>query len=211
MIDFLPLIKIAPIFLVALALPGPDFFMISSLSLSRGRMAGVQAACGIAAGNFIWSTLSVCGLSMLFATWGDLLIIVRLCGGAYLLYMGYRLWKSSFEQAAGADVEGQAVKARHTRHPFVIGTLTNLTNPKAIAFFSSVFALILPPAATVATQLAILGEIALLSALWFGFVSYCLSAPAMRKAYMRWNRWIDRVAGTLMALFGIRLLTSLRN
>ena len=94
------------------------------------------------------------------------------------------------------------------KNPFVVGLLTNLTNPKAMAFFTSIFTLIIPPDAGRETYAAIIVLIAAMSILWFGIVTLGLSTPVMRKLYLRGSRWIDRVAGTFLAFFGLRLLLS---
>jgi threonine/homoserine/homoserine lactone efflux protein len=113
--------------------------------------------------------------------------------------------KSSFNGQASTVSTGKA------KNPFLVGFLTNLTNPKALAFFTSIFALTLPTGATVETQGAIIVQMGIMPVIWFGIVSFGLSAPATRKLYLRWSQWIDRVTGTFLALFGLRLLFSGRN
>lgn len=209
-IDVIPLLKIAPIFAVALASPGPDFMLISSVALSRGRVAGLQASVGIAFGALVWVVLCMFGLGFVFAKVHGLMTAVRLCGGLYLVYLGYQLWKASLKPRMDKE-EMSAAEIRKQRNPFVVGFLTNITNPKAMAFFTSIFAITLPQEASLATQGAIVVMMGILPVLWFGFVSFCLSAPTMRKVYVRGSRWIDRVAGTFLAFFGARLLLSFRN
>jgi threonine efflux protein len=209
MMDVMPALKIAPIFLIALISPGPDFFLISSMALSRGRPAGVLASFGIAAGTTLWALLCMFGLGLIFAKMQGLVVAIRLCGGVYLLYLGYQLWKASFH-AAPVEAAPPLPHGKR-RNPFTVGLATNVTNPKALAFFTSIFAFALPQGASLATQGAIVALVAVLAAGWFSLVSFCLSTPAMRKVYMRWSRWIDRVAGTFLAFFGVRLLASFRN
>ncbi len=210
MIDWMPILKIAPIFAVALASPGPDFMMISSLALSRGRMAGVQASVGIALGSLAWIILCVFGLGLVFVKLHGLMIAVRVCGGIYLLYLGYQLWKASLVQPSITETPEPA-SAQKQRNPFLMGFMTNMTNPKALAFFTSIFAVALPQQPSASTEVVIVAMMGILPVAWFSFVSFCLSAPAMRKVYIRWSKWVDRVAGTFMAFFGARLLSSFRN
>jgi threonine efflux protein len=210
MIDFAPILKIIPIFAVALIVPGPDFMMISSVALSRGRLAGFLASCGIAAGNVTYTILSLFGLSIIFMHMHWLVMIVRVCGACYLLYLGFLLWKSSLK---APTVQSNVVDPlqRRNKNPFIVGLLTNLTNPKAMAFFTSIFTLILPAEASHETYAATIVLIAVMSVLWFGFVTLGLSTPAMRRHYLRWSRWIDRVAGSFLGLFGLGLLFSGRD
>ena len=183
--------------------------MISSVALSRGRMAGVMAACGIAVGVLVFVTLCMFGLGLVFAKMQWLMMAIKLCGGAYLIYLGYQLWKASLQPQTDSDMP--VLSEKKQRHPFVLGFLTNMTNPKALAFFTSIFAVALPQDASFETQAASVTMMGVMPVLWFGFVSFCLSTPAMRKVYMRCSRWIDRVAGTFLAFFGARLLMSFKN
>lgn len=209
MIDLDPVLKVVPIAAAGMIVPGPDFMMITSMALSRGRRAGLLAALGIAAGVLVYTVLCTFGLGMVFAKMQWLIMVVRLCGGAYLVYLGVQLWRSSFK-APVAELN-QRSPLNKQRNPFLVGLLTNMTNPKALAFFTSVFALTLPPNANGETQAAIIFITSTMPILWFGFVTFGLSTLAMRKVYLRASRWIDRVSGTFLALFGLRLMFSRNN
>jgi threonine efflux protein len=206
MIDILPILKILPVAAIAMMAPGPDFFLITSIALSRGRMAGILAAAGIATGVVIWSGLGVFGLSVILDQMLWMVSCVRIVGGIYLVYLGTQLWRASF--SARPDETPQTTLPNRKRNPFVIGFVTNITNPKAMAFFTSIFALALTPDTNRATQTAIVGIVSIMPFIWFSFMTLALSMPVMRKAYMRWSKWIDRVAGTFLAFFGLRLLWS---
>ena len=208
MIDAAPILKIAPIFAVALISPGPDFMMISSMALSRGRMAGILAAMGIAAGVIVYTVLCLFGLGVIFASTQWLVMAVRIFGGLYLVYLGFQLWRDSL---AKSNTRPKPPKLGDKRNPFAVGFLTNMTNPKAMAFFSSIFALTMTPDVTLATEGAVIGVMVLMTMAWFSFVTFGLSTPAMRKVYVRWGHWIARAAGTFLGLFGLKLLYSVRN
>ncbi|MDP9127441.1 MAG: LysE family transporter [Pseudomonadota bacterium] len=208
MIDLAPVLKVMPLFTVALIAPGPDFMLISTLALARGRLAGVAGAAGIALGNLVYMVLCLFGLGIVFATMHWLVTLIRICGGLYLVYLGLQLWRASFAAASQAQMLPGRVK---NRNPFVLGFLTNLTNPKAMAFFTSVFALALSSSTDRGTELAIVGAMVSIAFCWFSLVAVGLSVPAMRQVYMRLSRWIDRVSGTVLALFGLRLMFSAKN
>ncbi len=210
MIDPQPLLKIAPLFALALIVPGPDFLMMTSMTFMHGRTAGCLAAIGIACGNTIYASLSVLGLGVIFTHVHWLAVLVRICGGLYLAYLGFLLWKESF-QATETGVSFDTAEARQRKNPFLVGFMTNMTNPKAMAFFTSIFAVALPTDAGQTTQLALIGMITIMSLIWFGFVAVTFSAAAFRKTYLRWSRWIDRIAGTCLGLFGMRLLLSTKD
>lgn len=209
MIDPLPLLKIAPVFAVALISPGPDFMMITSMALSRGRMAGLLASFGIASGTALYASLSVLGLGVVFTHLHLLSVVVRLAGGLYLLYLAVLLWKESFRSTAGDERDQKDVPAVKTgKNPYVTGFVTNMTNPKAVAFFTSIFAFVLPADVSAGTQMALVSTVFVMAFTWFSFVVLVLSAPTMRRLYQKISHWIDRVAGTCLGFFGVRLILS---
>jgi threonine efflux protein len=208
MIDFVPILKLVPILTVASISPGPNFMLTSSLALSEGRMAGVKASFGFAVGGSVYAALCLFGLGVVFAAMQNLLAAIKICGGMYLLYLGAQLWRSSLKPMSE---KLPALASRQRHHPFIAGLFTILTNQKSIAFYAGVFALIMPKDANLPTQLALIATDVCITVLWYGLVSFCLSAPAMRTVYMRWSQWIDRVCGTFLAFFGARLLLSFKS
>ena len=70
--------------------PGPDFVLVSQQALSRGAGAGMLTALGIALGFGIHIIYSVLGLVTLVAQSAPLLAAVKIVGGLYLLYIGYK-------------------------------------------------------------------------------------------------------------------------
>lgn len=204
-IDFAALIKIVPIFTLAMISPGPDFVLISSMALSRGHKAAMQAAAGIAVGVMVYVALTLWGFSLVVHMIGDWIWIVRVLGGLYLIYLGYQLWCASLQQQPEHPAATETISKRQN-HPFWTGFVTNMTNPKAFAFFTSIFAVALDEPANLATQLTVTVVLMLMPFLWFTAVGYCLSAPPMQQAYRRWSKWIDRAAGTFLALFGLKML-----
>jgi threonine efflux protein len=207
MIDFLPFIKALPIYGIMLMVPGPDFMMVSSLSLSRGRFAGLQGAAGISTGFLFYTALSLWGLGYIFERMLWLNLAIKILGGLYLCYLGLLLWRASFQQQVLAvpDVETVSVKGKNA---YIMGLLTNFTNPKVTVFFASVFALALTSDTNVATKTVTSLLCAMTAMAWFGFVAIVLSVPRLRTHYQRWSRVIDRLAGSIFVLFGLKLVFS---
>ena len=204
MIDFAPLLKILPIFVLGLVSPGPDFMIVSSISLSRGRAHGIQAALGITTGVLFYYTLGLFGVAALLkqALW--LAVSIKILGGSYLVYLGVTAWRSTF--AGGGET--QPAKTVKARNAYLSGLLTNLTNPKAIAYFTSIFALALTAETNLPTKAALIAMAGVLPLAWFSLVATVLSRPAMRARYQRARKAIDRIAGSIMILFGIKLVSS---
>lgn len=205
MIDSIALFGLVPVFLAAMISPGPDFFVVSQTALSRGFAAGAWTAAGIASGVACYAALAVLGLAYVLSHAAWLTMTIKIAGGLYLLWLAWKMLQSS-----SADSPSDQMPARH-RSPYLTGLLTNLTNPKVVVFFGSLFAAALTPQASMATKVAMIVMSAVLPLLWFCFVAACLALPTVRERYQSMRSTINRVGGLIIGLFGIKLLLSARS
>lgn len=108
--------------------PGPDMAFTLATSAKGGARAGIAAAAGVGAGSLVWAGLTAAGLAALLAASQHALTVIRIAGGAYLIYLAVRTWRTRHEAIStkGAD---NAVAA------FRSGVLTNLLNPKVGLFY----------------------------------------------------------------------------
>ncbi len=86
-----------------------------------------------------------------------------------------------------------------------MGFLTEITNPKGIAFFLSLFAAAVPAATPLWAKLAVLSAGGVIEVAWYTAVSYALSSGPMRAGYRRVRRRVDRVLGTLLIALGLKV------
>ena len=115
-------------FIFAVLSPGPNVFGVLSTSLEKGRSAGVLFGIGIAFGSLTWATFSVLGLTQVIAQYAMLLLLIKVFGGCYLMYLAYKAFKSSKNVV---DVDIRKVKKSSKRRHFQAGYLLMMTNPKA--------------------------------------------------------------------------------
>lgn len=209
MIDIDALLKILPLFTLGLISPGPDFMIVSATSLSKGRMEGIKTAAGITTVTSFYTLICLLGLTTVFGHYLWLMIAVKILGGIYLIYLAIMMWRSSLLPSVHPTTQPSVKTSR--RSSYLVGVFTCLTNPKVIAFFASIFALAITHDTTPETKAAIVLTTASVCFSWFSFVAFGLSKPSVRERYQRWRRIIDRVTGSVLALFGIKLLFSARN
>src|SRR5262245_47456969 len=141
---FSDLLGVLAIWLLAVVSPGPAFLVLSQLAAGRSRAAALGAALGIALGAVLFAALTMWGLAVVVTQIAWLGTLLRVAGAVYLVYLGLGLFHaaSAERSEAPAPRERGADEAAGLR----IGLITALTNPKAIAFFLSLFAVALPPA-----------------------------------------------------------------
>ncbi|MGH8962668.1 MAG: LysE family translocator, partial [Jatrophihabitantaceae bacterium] len=73
---------------VAMIAPGPDMMFVLASGARGGPRVGLLAAVGVASSEIVHITAAAVGLSALFAAAPTAFTVLRLCGAAYLLYLG---------------------------------------------------------------------------------------------------------------------------
>src|SRR5882757_8554476 len=89
-------------FLLGIASPGPNVMAIMGTSMAVGRRFGIALALGVATGSFCWAVLTVSGLSVLISNYAAALIVIKVGGGFYLLWLAIKAFRSA---ASKHDIE----------------------------------------------------------------------------------------------------------
>lgn len=198
------LIGIAWAHFLALMSPGPNFLVITQTAISRSRLAGICTALGVATATVVWTAFTILGLGLLLSEFGWLYGVLKLCGGAYLVYLGVRTWHGAripLPPATTADARELGLW-----RSFRLGLFSNLSNPKSVVFFGSIFAALSAPDMPIWAKAAGVG-IVVFNAVWFHCVlALVFSAGPAQASYRRLKRRVDQVTGVMMALFGLRLI-----
>ncbi|SNY78178.1 threonine export protein RhtC [Enterobacter sp. CC120223-11] len=200
-------LTVAMVHLIALMSPGPDFFFVSQTAVSRSRKEAMMGVLGITAGVMVWAGVALLGLHLILEKMAWLHNIIMVGGGLYLCWMGYQMLRGALKKSE-APVEAPEVELAQGGKSFLKGLLTNLANPKAIIYFGSVFSLFVGDDIGGAERWGIFLLIIVETFAWFTVVASLFAMPAMRRGYQRMAKWIDGVAGTLFAGFGIHLIIS---
>jgi len=194
-------------FLLSIMSPGPNILAVIGTSMSVDRKSGIALALGVASGSFCWAVLTVLGLSVFLSAYAWALIVIKVCGGLYLLWLAYK----SFRSAASAyDIEATTLDGRK-RSPkgyFVRGFIVQMTNPKAALAWIAIVSLGLQNAAPYWVGLAIIIGTAVFSVVIHCVYAVAFSTPAMVKVYSKARRWIQGALGAFFALAGLKLLTN---
>ena len=120
---------------VAMIAPGPDMLFVLATGARGGPRCGLLAVLGVASSEILQITAVAAGLSALFAEAPAAFTALRLCGAAYLLYLGIqalrRARRGSPVSPSAADAASRGASGRYA---FVRGAATNLANPKMVTF-----------------------------------------------------------------------------
>lgn len=201
-----PLLSIALIHFFALISPGPDFFFVTQSAIRQSRSHALFGALGVSLSILVWSLCALSGLHYLFQKMAWLQQGLMVCGALYLFYLGYQLFKSAFSSSnfSTPTDTGRAIKSY--KQLLLQGFLTNMANPKALIYFSSVFALGIDANASLMQQSSLLLLVFVESLLWFTLVACLFSHAKINHYYQKMSKRIDGITGGIFISFGCLLL-----
>src|ERR1700752_2318329 len=92
--------------------------------------------------GLVFAGLALAGLQALLMQVSWLYLILKVAGGAYLIYLGIRIWRGARTPLATSN--GEQPAAGGWRKSFAIGFATQISNPKTAIWYASIFAAFLP-------------------------------------------------------------------
>ena len=175
--------------LVITIIPGPTVTLIVANSLTHGSRAGLLNVLGTQLGLGLMMLVLAVGLTSIIATMGIWFDWLRLIGAAYLIWIGWKLIRSS----GGIAQQGDAPRPRGG---FVLqGFLVLLGNPKALLWFGAFIPQFVDPSTDYVRQVVLLGLTAMAAAA-LSDGGYALLAGGARHLMSRSRvRLISRIGG----------------
>lgn len=138
--------------------PGPNGLLALTHGARFGLRPAVWTVLGGALGFLLLIAGSLAGLGALLAASGTAFTVAKWAGGAYLVYLGLRLWRSPAPVVA-APAPGRRPEPAAARplRLFGDGLLVAASNPKALLFFAAFLPQFMVPGASFAAQFLLLG------------------------------------------------------
>lgn len=159
---------------------------------------------GLVTGDIAIISVTALGVATILGAYPGIARAIRLAGGAYICWLGLRVFLSRFASLTAAPV----VDGSPNWYARTVGI--TLLNPKAVLFFVSFFPLFLDPRLGVARSFAQMGVLfTLLSGSYLVFFAWSgakLSERLRRSAAA--GVWIPRLLGAVIVAFGTRMLLS---
>jgi len=186
--------------------PGPSFLFVMRTSVAVSRRDGLAAAAGMGLGAATITTLALVGVRAIIAQVAWLYLAFKFLGGAYLVFLAWRIWKSSGKPAMLSPETPAPGTMRRPLRSFLLALATQFSNPKTVIVISGIFAALLP-AHVPSWMYAIIPPVDfLIEASWYSFVALAMSSSRPRAAYLKAQIWIDRAAGCVLGALGLRLI-----
>ncbi|MBL6448636.1 LysE family translocator [Fulvivirga sp. 29W222] len=190
--------------------PGADTMFILGRAISQGKKAGILSALGICTGAIFHIILATLGLSIILAKSAIAFEVVKYLGAAYLIYLGAR--------SLGVKSKGKLeleVKQENTgiMKIYMSGILTNVLNPKVALFFLAFLPQFIDPNYSQSSVSFLILGLTFLSTATIWCLTLAIFASRLsdriRKNY-KIKLWLDKIAGGLFILLGIKLALSER-
>lgn len=186
--------------------PGPNGLLSLTHGVRYGFARTVFTVVGGVCGFLVLVAASLAGMGALLAASETAFSIAKWIGAAYLVYLGFRLWRAP-AAAVSADADAAGVPAAPLRL-FAEGFLVAVSNPKAMIFFAAFLPQFMVPDAPFWLQFATLGGT-------FALTEFCYELVLARMAQRiapwltRHGRWFNRVTGgTFVGIGGLMATAS---
>ena len=195
-------------YLIATASPGPSNMAIMGTAMRDGRRPALALAAGVVTGSLFWAILAATGVSAVLTAYAQALVILKIAGGLYLLYLAFRAGRSAMKPVSDAVKRSAEHGTLRYRSLYRQGVLMHIGNPKAIMSWIAIISLGVRQDTPVAGLPAIVGGCVLLGIMVFGGYAIVFSTASMIALYARLRRWIEGVLSAVFAVAGLRLLVS---
>jgi threonine/homoserine/homoserine lactone efflux protein len=213
MSEYLFLVPIAIAILVGAMSPGPSFVLVSQVAMSTSRTAAITTSLGMGTGAATFALLAAAGLYLVLESVPVFYMALKIAGGMYLCYLAYKIWNNAsklIEKATSPSVTGahpsEVTSTRNSCRLFLVGFLTQLSNPKTAIVFASIFAAFLPenlPSYSYAFLVLVAFAI---DAGWYCVISIVLSTKKAQASYAQYKKVINRTASCFMGVMGLKLI-----
>jgi len=202
MLDSSVVLSAAIVCVAGVMSPGPNFVAVTHRAISSSRSAAIAMVCGIVMVNMLWATMALFGLSLLISSMPWLYWSIKIMGAGYLIWFGIQLLRRSRKPL---PPNGAIATTRITFESAMRdGIVTNLANPKSMAFYASVFSGAIPAGASAETLQVMVAMVGTISTLWYGSVALTMSTKCMADLYRNGKLIIERTCGMFLILLGGR-------
>jgi amino acid exporter len=193
-------------FVMAMFSPGPNILSVIGTSMNRGRDAGKALALGIGAGSFLWGMLTVSGLSALLTMYASVMVVLKVLGAAYLLWLAFKAFRSASRpqniQISAVDIDGGFWSY------FKAGLVIQMSNPKAAFTWIAIASLAVDPSAPLWVSVFVVLGTTIISISGHFVYAVAFSTMPVVMAYNRFRRWFESALGLFFTFASYRLLMS---
>lgn len=199
-----------PVFLVAVTLltisPGVDTVLVIRNASRGGFHDGIVTTLGICSGLFLHATVSAVGISVILVQSAVLFTALKIAGAAYLVWLGATSLRRALSETEGLEIASDGERPFELLRSAREGLLSNVLNPKPIAFYMAFLPQFIDPAGSALAQSLVLALVHfVISVVWLGLVAAMVDRARGWLGSPRVKQALDSAIGGLLAVFGLGL------
>ncbi len=191
--------------LVVVLSPGPAALAVTAEAASNGFKKSTLVILGIASANVVFFILSATGIITLIIASQTLFNLIKWIGVAYLLYLGFT---AVFSQSGPLSIQTSKNKPSKTYKIFIRGFVLEISNPKALLYFSALLPQFVDINVPVVPQLIILCFITMILDLvcysLYGYLGFKSRGKFIKPIIIK---LINRSAGAMLIFAGLKMAT----
>ncbi|WP_299554041.1 LysE family translocator [uncultured Tateyamaria sp.] len=187
--------------------PGPNLAAVASVGLAQGRHPALFVVAGISSGMLVWSAATALGLGALIEAVPLSLLVLKIAGGSYLLYLGIKAARTTLRGNGPTTITPDA-QMLDSRSAWRRGLLVVLTNPKAALMWAAVASFLFGQGLSALHVLGF-GPLGAFSGLViYGTYALLFSTGVAMRGYVRFSIWVEGVFAAAFSAMGVSLLWS---
>ncbi|MEQ4304812.1 LysE family translocator [Plantactinospora sp. B6F1] len=192
---------------VLIVVPGPDFAVVTRNTLAAGRGRGWWSAVGVACSNAVQGSAAAAGLGAVIVGSQPLFQTIKWVGVGYLAFLGLQALRSAWRGRYAPIGGNQPAPPGQALAGWRQGFLSNITNPKVLAFYLAVLPQFVGERAPLGVLLLFALSHAVLSLLYLLTLVGLLHRARRVLSRRRVRRAMDAGTGVAMLGFSVRLAT----
>lgn len=188
-------------FIVAVS-PGPATLSNATIAMAEGRATSLVYGAGLSCGLVFWGLIAATGMGAVLQGSLYLLMILKIAGGLYLLWLAVQSARSAWSS------KPEKLVANASKRWFMKGLLLNMSNPKSVIAWMAALSIGLDAAAdfgSVASATLVCIAVGFLTNVLYSLV---FSMDGMMRAYQRLRRRINAAIAGLFAIAGAGMIRS---
>ncbi|SAK48105.1 lysine exporter protein LysE/YggA [Caballeronia temeraria] len=192
--------------LLGAMIPGPSFVIVARNAIGISRADGLATALGMGVGGIFFGGVALAGLYTLLVAVEWLYVALKVAGGVYLIYVASKIWRGATQPMQMPARDDAPALAGSARKSFWLGLSTQLSNPKTAIWYGSIFAALLPQHPPLWCYFVLPPMVFIIETGWYTIVALGFFSRRPREMYLRARKWIDRIAASVIAMLGLRLV-----
>lgn len=207
--DVFSLFSIGLAFFVVAASPGPANISNATIAMSRGRRISLVYGVGLSAGLVFWGLIAASGLGVVLQNSMYLLMILKVLGGMYLIWLAYLSMREAISPTKNAQ---QKVKSSTSYLGwFAKGLMLNISNPKSVVAWMAALSIGLGSNDSVFSLFLGVMVCVVVGFIVNAMYSILFSLTGVMSWYQKVNRKINGIVSVIFVAGGVGLIRSAFN